>query len=342
MAAVFERQTFLHEQTTQELDAFLYSSDLRQTPFSFGQGRTSRPFYLDESTLEITQADWLYTALDEVILRNAPPSWTKDEWVLTPVSTKALPNITVSQKTGSKNEHSKIADLVVSSANVTFTTSALRARLICSSVSVPASGWLDQAGDVFSNRTNETIHGYILPTVLFAGKPYKTPVFSAPRRMGCCTNGTVPGSQSAIAYWSSSSPMTDARPGESVDKNGTKNLKELTAWSNNFTIKWIVGPTASTIISGADPVPNSVTSDVGFANESLLYFTEEPQMSILNCMPMIEQTNISITIAKSTNQVLQARILEAPQPATGAWDYPWDITYPQPSSNSSKGNVRFV
>lgn len=347
MAAVFERQTILHEQATQGLNVYMYHPDLLQTPFSFGRGLASRPFYLDESTLETTQAGWLYKALDEITLQNAPPTWTKDEWVLTPVNMRALPNATIVQKTGPSENIPKTSDLFYSSANVTVTTSALRSRLECSSMHVPASGWLDRAEDVFSNRTNEKIHGYVLPATLFEDKPYKAPVFSVPRRMACCTNGTNSGNQSVIAYWSSSSPMTEERPAEPVDKNGSLNLKEPNAWSNNFTIKWIVGQTASTVISGANPVDNSFYVgfngfSVGFANETLLYFTEEPQMSILNCMPIIEQTNMSITVARSTSQVLETRMLAEPQPAPGAWDYAWDIVYPRPSSNSSRGNVRYV
>jgi hypothetical protein len=342
MAAVFERQSVLQERTAQELNVNLYRPNLRHTPFKFGRGLDSRPFYLDEAMLDTTQADWIYTALDEITLKNAPPGWTKDEWVLSPVNMRLLPNITVSQKTGFKEKDVETTELVVSSANATVITSALRARLQCSTINVPASGWLDRAEDVLSNRTNETLRGYVLPPMLFEDKPYKAPVFSVPRRMACCTNGTSSGNQSVIAYWSSSSPMTEVRPGESVDSSGPANVKESTAWTNKFTIKWIVGQAASTVINGANSMEHNVISNVGYANETLLYFTKEPQMSMLSCTPIIEQTNMSVTVARSNNQVLSARVLDEPKPAIGAWDHPWDIMYPKASSNLSKGNARYV
>jgi hypothetical protein len=140
MAAVFERQSVLQERTAQELNVNLYRPNLRHTPFNFGRGLNSRPFYLDEAMLDTTHADWIYTALDEITLKNAPPGWTNDEWVLSPVNMRLLPNITVSQKTGFREKDVETTALVVSSANATVITSALRARLQCSTINVPASG----------------------------------------------------------------------------------------------------------------------------------------------------------------------------------------------------------
>jgi hypothetical protein len=79
---------------------------------------------------------------------------------------------------------------------------------------------------------------------------------------------------------------------------------------------------------------NHVDFNIGYENETLLYFTKEPKMSILNCSPIIEQINISITVARSTNQVLSARILADPQPVLAAWGYLWDII--------SVANARYV
>jgi hypothetical protein len=314
--------------------------DARQEPITFGATYASRPSYLSEGILRVTQADWLYRALDELTLKTVPPLWTKDEWTFTPVNIARLPNNTISQKTGSKSESEQTSALVTSRTNVSLVTPALRSRLECSTVQVPPSGWLDRAEEVYPERTNEAIHGYVLPAILFEDTPYKTPVFTVPRRMGCCTNSTISGGQSVIAYWSSNTALTEKRPAQAVDMNGPLNLKEPRVWSENFTIKWIVGPTSSTIISGRDPANNTITGFVVYGNETLLYFTEEPRMAMLNCIPIIEKANASITIARSTGQILEAKLLDKPQPAHEAWDYAWDLVYPKPTSNYSSTNVR--
>jgi hypothetical protein len=339
MAAIFERQTVIHTQTTQSLDVRLRRSlSTRIEPFSFGIGLATRPFYLDEALLRTTGNDWAYNALDEVILNTEPPPWTHNEWVFAPLNLQNLPNITLSQNTGLRAKSG--GDLY--STNVSVTTSALRSRLECINNRVP-TGWLDQAENVFSDRRDGAITGYVLPATLFDNEPYRTPVFTVPRRMACCANSTAT-SQSVVAYWSSNSKesLLEEQASVSIDDNAPDGLKEANAWSNNFTIKWIIGPAASTPISGANPQTNQVQSNIGYANETLLYFTKEPKASVLNCIPIIEQANASITVARSSGQVLTSMILEKPQPAPGAWDHPYDISYPDPTSNHSKGNVRYV
>jgi hypothetical protein len=59
-------------------------------------------------------------------------------------------------------------------------------------------------------------------------------------------------------------------------------------------------------------------------------------------MPIIEQANASITVARYTGQVLEMRLLEEPQPIDGAWTQAWDIVYDKPLSNHSYENVRYV
>jgi hypothetical protein len=339
MAAVFERQASIHTQATHDLEMSMYRSLVtREQPFWFSSSLSSRPFYLDEELLETTKTDWLYNALDELTLKTAPPSWTQDEWAFTPVIIGNLPDDTLSQTTGSKGKDQDDSKLSTSSTNITFTTTALRSRLECSIIQPPTLGWLDRAEDVFTDKINETITGYVLAAMLFEDKPYKTPAFTVPRRMACCTNGTIPGQQSVVAYWSSNSSIAD----QPVVENGPRDLGEPSAWYQNFTIKWIVGPAASTLVSGEN---ETLFGNIGYANETLLYFTEKPKMSILDCIPVIEQANASVTLAGNTSQVLAYTIIGKPQPASGAWDYAYNVVYPKPtqhSTNTSEGNGRYV
>jgi hypothetical protein len=259
----------IHAQPTTELNGRMYTYALRQEPSSFQIGLSSRPFYLAETLLETSETDWLYTALDEITLRNTPPAWTKYECIYTPVSMSHLPNTTTgSQDTGSETIHTGLGE---SSANVTVTTSALRGRLACSNVPVPGTGWLDRAEDVFRNRTNEPIAGWILPQVLFQDQKYKSPVFTVPGRMACCTNSTAPSGQSVISFWSSGNPIAEQRPSEQVDLSGGEDLNVPSICSSNFTIKWIVGPTSSTVIDGSNSLENHVDVGVGLGTETPIF-----------------------------------------------------------------------
>ncbi|KAH7095344.1 hypothetical protein FB567DRAFT_512389 [Paraphoma chrysanthemicola] len=342
MAAIFERQAIVQNLTESDVLGFpVPILEPRLKPINFGAGYNWRPFQFDETLIEVTQADWLFRALDEITLKTNPPKWTKDEWAFTPVRFDALPNSTVTQKTGSKNEDEQKSALVTSPMNVSITTSALRARLDCRISQVPLTDWLDRAEDVYPDRTREKLDGYVLPATLFDDKPYKTPVFTVPRRIACCTNGTSTGNHSVIAYWSSTATYTEPRPAEEVDLNGPLNLKVPQIWAPNFTIKWIRGPTSSTTISAQDNKLNHVTSRVGYEDATLLYFLEEPKMALLNCLPVIERANASITLARSTGEILGAEMLSEPQLAAEAWDYAWDAVYPKPSSNDTNFNVSY-
>jgi hypothetical protein len=327
MAAVFEQRTSIHTQATHGLRSLV----LREQPFSFAAQSYNSSIYFSESFLNTSNADWLYNALDEITQNTAPPPWTHNEWIFTPVKLGSFTDNAVSQKIRSKGKYQDTSNPSTFSTNITITTSALRSRLECSSIRVPASGWLDRAEDVFPDSINETITGYVLPAVLFENEPYKTPVFTAPRRMACCKNGTIPGQRSAIAYWSSNSSMVE-KPA-----NGTENVQEPSAWYQNFTIKWIVGPTALTLVS--NEVHNLVTTSFGFADEPILYFTEKPKMTIINCIPVIEQAIANITLHGNTSQVLASTIIGKPQPAPGAWGYSYDSANERLEINITHTNI---
>lgn len=332
MAAIFELHIVLKNDMVGSLGVYMRRPAVRQTPLEYNQGLPSRPFYLTENTVRVSQADWLSTALDEVMLGSPPPIWTRNEWVFPPVEFHST-----------NGSYSGVPyfglDVLSPSANITINTPAFRSRLECSSIPVPASGWLDKVEDVFPNGTQDQITGYVLPKTLFDGEPYKTSVFSAPRTMACCTNDTDPSDASVIAYWSSNSPLIDVRPPEPFDKNV---LKEPNVWTTNFTIKWIVGHTGATAITGGafngrflqgpPAAPGSAVVD------TLPYFTEQPHMSAINCMPIIEQANANITVARYTGQVLDAKLLDQPKPVNAAWAQMWDVLYDEPPSNVETQN----
>jgi hypothetical protein len=383
MAAIFERQAVVQSQTTSDpfnTGLFIESrSILRQEPFVWKESGLARGVDLTDSLLQTSKNEWMYNALGEITLRTSQLPWSKDEWVFTPADFTQLPDVNVSQKTGSDRKFHNAAGALPSLANISMVTSALRSRLQCYPINVPASGWLDRAADVWPDRTSEILDGFVLPTVLFDIETYRTPVFTAPRRLSCCTNGTASGRQSVVAYWTSNSSMVDARPFptatcnfstvgtdsfsecsypepldenyEPLDPNGPADLIVHSPWYRNFTIKWIVGSASSaTILSGnltegAAP-PGTEFSGYrqayGSENETLLFFTEQPKMAMMNCNPVIENTTANVIVVRSSGQILEYHLLEDAQPAPGAWEYAWDVMYPEPTETDFIGNVRYA
>ncbi|KAI4939211.1 uncharacterized protein J4E92_000495 [Alternaria infectoria] len=353
------------------LDDLTFRSDswdkLLQEPIDFSNpGERTRNFDLDEHMLDSSNIQWLNHALDEILLEAPQLAWTKDEWTFTPLDMQELPNVTVSSKSCSGSGRHTSPNSIASPANASFITSAIRSRLECSPIAVPDSGWLDQAADVFPNRTNEALQGFALPTTLFDGESYNTSVFSARRRLSCCTNGTDPGQQAVVAYWSSNSSMIERvdpnffiqectyeqltngnctsanAPSDSLSEDGPEDVIVQGSWYRNFTIKWIVGPGVTAKISGANPAANpkvqQISAPYGSADEELLYFTEEPKMAIMDCIMVIENTSASVTVARSSGNVLDYSLVADPQPALDAWDYAWDIFIEETASE--RFNIR--
>jgi hypothetical protein len=147
----------------------------------------------------------------------------------------------------------------------------------------------------------------------------------------------------SVAYWDNGTNVDpDPAPEEDLPPDVKASLKIPRAWSQNFTIKWIVGSSALIEISGENPIPNVVSNRYGHANETLLYFVEVPKVAILNCVPVIEQANARISVARNSTQVLNAELIDSPQLAADAWDYAYDVEYTNPYSNFSRGNVRYL
>ena len=340
MAAVFERHTVIHTQPTQDMNIMTIRTLVtRQEPFEFSIGVGKRPFYLTDSLLKTSESDWLYNALDDIALNTPVRPRTSDEWVFTPVNITNQDDPSVLYvASASQSEARNVAASITSSFNVSLTTSALRGRLECEAITVSGTDWLDNVQDVYPNRFDQSVTGHVLPVTLAMEKGFAAPTFSAPRRLACCTNGTENGGQSIVAYWSSNTSVYDEQPSISLDPNQPEDFKVSSGWTKDFAIKWIVGSTASTLIPGTQE--NFISNTIGTVNETALYFTQEPQLSILKCNPIIEQAKATITFARDTSQILSYELLEPPQPAVGAWDYAYDVEYPNPESNSSTGNVR--
>ncbi|KAI4944894.1 hypothetical protein J4E91_008238 [Alternaria rosae] len=134
-------------------------------------------------------------------------------------------------------------------------------------------------------------------------------------------------------------------PSDPLSEDGPEDVLVHGSWYRNFTIKWIVGPGVTANISGANPAANPKVQQVnlpyGSADEELLYFTEEPKMAIMDCIMVIENASASVTVARSSGNVLDYSLVADPQPALDAWEYAWDILYSDPTSYNGRGNVSY-
>jgi hypothetical protein len=320
---------------------------IRQKPLQLYNINKDKPFFLNDKLLKVSQADWMTKSLEEGLLESAPQSWTKDEWIFTPLEVDRLPDITLSQKLGSVKKDSESTRAHISPTNVSLSTSALRSRLECNPITLPASGWLNQAADVYPDRTNQTLTGFSISPILFGDELITTPVLSSPRQLAYCVNGIGVNQPSVVAYWSSNSTLAE-EPLSSI-LNGlnrsfvSDSLLDHGAWYHNFTIKWIVGPGAVAVISGADQdkTQGGNLNVIGTASATMLYFPEEPRISLLNCVPVIEYANATVSLSKNSGRILEFELLGKPEPLPGAFDHAFDVLSSTEYSGF-KANLRYV
>ncbi|CAO2655525.1 Nn.00g043280.m01.CDS01 [Neocucurbitaria sp. VM-36] len=317
MAAIFESQGTFKTQS--------YSIDRtwinRQQPFQYTTSIYPW-FYLNDEILNTTRSDWLYTALNEITLQTASPAWTRDGWAFTPVDMQQLLIINSDQKTENTVNNNTVSNFVASSANVSFATTALRGRLECAPILPARSNWTSRIEKAHTSDRIGNLTGIILPTLLGMSQMNNTPIFSAPRQMACCTNGTD-GGQSVVAYWSSNNSYID-------EEQPWSTIPYEDGWVRNFTVKWIVGSGKTAEVSGQRDLstsPNVVMADGSrpAGNVTLLYYEEQPHIQIMNCEPVLETANARITVDRSSGQVLESMIIDEPKVASDAWNTVYDM-----------------
>ncbi|KAF1845015.1 uncharacterized protein K460DRAFT_405295 [Cucurbitaria berberidis CBS 394.84] len=311
MAALFESQGSFRTESV----SINHTWSNRQQPFQYTTN-IIRSFYLDDTILKTTGTDWLYTALNEITLQTAPPAWTRDGWAFTPVDMHNLSSVDKGKTTKDTSNNNITSSLVVSSANASFITTALRGRIECTPVRLPKTNWTGRIENAHTSDRIGNLTGLLLPSLFHLNQLNNTPIFSAPRQMACCANGTN-GGQSVVAYWSSNNSYIDE-------------WQPYGRWVRNFTTKWIVGSGKTIEVSGQRDLTTS--PDVTMAdgsrpggNVTLLYYEEQPQIQIMNCEPIIEVADADIIIERSSGQVLESTIIGNPRPAPGVWDSDYDM-----------------
>ena len=162
-------------------------------------------------------------------------------------------------------------------------------------------GW--NTMNLFPNDTNPEL----------CGGSFSTGFFVNPSRLTCCVNDTSPEPGAAsIGYWSANLPY------QQVD------LWSFPQWPYNFTVKWI---------------HSSQMQEYYQANETItnyLIFSEQPDMTAMNCLPVIEKANASVTVDHATGRAQSFNITDRPQPDPHAWSHVFD-TWTNSDENQDEG-----
>jgi hypothetical protein len=158
------------------------------------------------------------------------------------------------------------------------------------------------------DRLNRT--GYILPSTIFANTSRETSIFSRSSKVICCSNETDTAGRSAVGYWSQ---MNTTQWWKADPTLGSSSWKEFgpDTWPPNFAVKWILG---ETVTSNVTAYTNAAASSY-----KIMQFAKIPDMTFLDCKPVIEKADAEVMVAHATGQVLSFNILNDPQTQLDPW-----------------------
>ncbi|KAI0420768.1 hypothetical protein F5X98DRAFT_391488 [Xylaria grammica] len=250
--------------------------------------------------LSSMRTSWIYGAAIQLSLGGSKPPWSSNGWSFVPSDLSLIPRGKL-QNVGNQTAFPDAPTAVV------LETQAIRARLECSpygfisNISTWATRWDLTDGKTWDLPESPDLisHGYELGLLdsyntgflVNKSSAYHTTIFADSSRLQCCENITDgklgPGS---VGYWS---------PNTGSDK------------SNNFTVKWIHGY----------PVEGYQVLDpynLGQYNAHLMW-ADEPQMAALNCMPLVETANASVTVDAEDGRIIEFDILDIPRLDEFAW-----------------------
>ncbi|RWA07716.1 hypothetical protein EKO27_g7380 [Xylaria grammica] len=246
--------------------------------------------------LRSMRTSWIYGAAIQLSLGGSKPPWSSNGWSFVPSDLSLIPRGKL-QNVGNRTAFSDAPAVVV------LETQAIRARLECSpygfisNISTWATRWDLTDGETWDLPESPDLisYGYELGlfglqnTGFFVNKSSAdfTTIFANSNRLQCCENITDgqlgPGS---VGYWS---PNTG---------------------SNNFTVKWIHGY----------PVEGyQVLDPYNLGYYAHLMWADEPQMAALNCMPVVETANASVTVDAEDGRIIEFDILDIPRLDEFAW-----------------------
>ncbi|KAI0107195.1 hypothetical protein GGR51DRAFT_571105 [Nemania sp. FL0031] len=263
-----------------------------------GQGDRN-PFV--HGLFENPSTSWMYGALTQLTLHGPDPSWSAEGWSFVPIALNVTPSQDI-QDTGNSTE------LSILSVHVTLETPAIRARMECSSYSFTdyEPWWLTKWDLTNKTNWNTTANpknlkfGFELGISEESFNGIWTSFFANSRRLQCCENKTA--DSVGLASIGGYPPII------------SRNTSIPETWPTNFTVKWIHGRPIEGILRA---------EEWSHGEGKRLLWVEKPQMTALNCQPIIETAHSRVTVDSHSGRVTSYKILEVPRAYEKAWDSPW-------------------
>ncbi|KAI0096452.1 hypothetical protein GGR51DRAFT_567199 [Nemania sp. FL0031] len=259
------------------------------------------------------RTSWIYGAAVQTSLNGSEPPWSSGGWSFVPYDLSMLPSTTI-QNTGNQTSASK------HSMNATVDTSAIRARLECSPYEhldlQDSRTWLtewDLTNDTQWDKapgTEALSRGFELGlsnngdnTLLYLDRRPDdqgnyTTFFANNKRFQCCQNKTDgSASTGSVGYWSPNL------------RNGSSYPDFAESWPANFTVKWVHGL----------PVEGYCGIVPTFGCFPRLMWAKKPRMAALNCMPIIETVDATVTVDAADGRVVNFTLNSEPRSDDNAW-----------------------
>ena len=309
--------------------------EARNIPFVFETQQSLYPGESNDYTADILtdlykniSSYWMSTATIQLALNGSEPAWSKDGWSFVPIDLK---NITAAKSLSTIGATKADNANRQPQTNVTLDTSAIRGRIECSPPSQQVmrniSNWLTavdisnhtiynastipsglqggyRLGNGYNNRNTPGMITPLLPSQNWTECLGCTTVFVNPSAIKCCGNSSSNTDEESVAigYWS---PNID-----------TEHITPR-AWQRNFTAKWFHGDAYTGIKARND------SYSARKAEDPLMLFPSPPSVSMLNCMPIVEEANATITVNPTNGEVQSFSIKDKPAPVSEAWNDPF-------------------
>jgi hypothetical protein len=283
--------------------------ELRTVPQIFKKEGDSTQRAALSNVYQSSLQSWLYGAAAEVSQSGSTPAWSKDTWSFVPLELGDIREAVSALGVDTTS-------ILGSGRNITFETQGLRARLECHALDYPrnTSLWLKQID--FTNRTidpamNQSVwdatnsppdleYGYALTGMAKKGPRYGY--------YTCCANETdgKPG-DTAIGYWTNQL-WREHRSGDIYSDNG--GIYDGSGMS--MTAKLIVGRALEKLYQ-----PNFASQS--YLPPPLYIWVQQPEFVLVNCTPVIEHANVSVSAELETGVVHDYKVLGPLKNATEAW-----------------------
>ncbi|KAG4428582.1 hypothetical protein IFR05_015933 [Cadophora sp. M221] len=310
MSALWQREPFQLERPVEVAQPF----QIRDVPFLYDKGSYYKTSSYKKGILadafQNLETNWMYSAALQLAMNASQPAWSRDGWSFVPVSIASSLEETRQQTNSSSDEPQGRV------AVATVIVPAVRGRLQCSPLAPELEDkfWLTEVDLNADGPWNQTLkprpweNGYVLG----CDGNYRSGINYSPNITGldgpsgncsyiggyttvlaeiivtCCAQESENQPDNAsVGYWS---PVN-----LELYAPGSTTLPQ----TDNFTVKWIYGPAPVNYPSESDQLPS-------------LIWPEAPKLTMLNCAPIVETANASVTVDLATNNVQAYTILDEP------------------------------